>query len=102
MSLDLIDALAEAAAHLRAAMQAADLSAIEQATARFQTALTAVQGVGAWRTNPEAKARVKRLIEELDAARTLACLLGDRAGQQHLAIAQANPDAPQPLYERPR
>src|SRR5690554_1948556 len=102
MSLDLIDALSDAAAQLRAAMQAADLGVIEQATAQFQAALAAVQGVGAWRTNPEAKARIKGLIEELDAARTLACLLGDRAGQQHLAIARANPDAPQPLYERPR
>ena len=102
MSLALIDALSDAAAQLRAAMQAADLGAIEQATARFTAALADVQGVGAWRANPDAKARVKALIDELDAARTLACLLGDRAGQQHLAIARANPDAPQPLYERPR
>lgn len=102
MSLALIDTLADAAAQLRAAMQAADLGAIEQATARFQTALAAVQGVGAWRADPQAKARVKALIEELDAARTFACLISDRAGQQHMAIARTNPDAPQPLYGRPR
>lgn len=102
MSLALIDTFADAAAELRKAMQAADLAAMEAATARFQASLAAVQGVGAWRSNPEAKARVKALIEELDASRTLACLLGDLAGQKHMALAKANPDAPQPLYGRPR
>lgn len=102
MSLTLVDALSDATAQLRAAMQAADLAEIDNATARFQAALAAVQGVGAWRADPAVKAQIKALIEELDASRTLACLLSDMAGQRHLALARANPDAPQPLYERPR
>jgi len=102
MSLALIDAFADAATGLRKAMQAADLAEIETATTQFQAALAAVQAVGAWRSDPEAKARVKVLIEELDASRILACLLGDLAGQKHMALAKADPNAPQPLYGRPR
>ncbi|MBT2187065.1 hypothetical protein [Sphingobium nicotianae] len=102
MSLALIDDLSAAAAHLRAAMQKADLSDIETAMIRFRTAMDAVQPLGAWRSNAELKARVKTVIAELDSSRMLACLLADLAGLKHAAFAAQNVDAPQALYRPTR
>jgi len=102
MSLELIDHLARTAADLRGAMKTADLEAIQVATDRFHTALQQVQAVGAWRSDSQLKARIGELIEELEGTRRLACVLADVSGQAHMAMAGRNPDAPQPLYQRPR
>jgi hypothetical protein len=102
MSLAIIDDLANATAQLRAAMQAADLSDIEQAMARFRTALDAVQSVGAWRTDPALKARVGQLLGELESSRTLALLMSDLTGQMHASAAARQINAPQALYQPPR
>ncbi len=98
MSLALVDDLSAATAHLRAAMQKADLSDIEKAMARFRGAIEAIEAVGAWRSNSDLRERVKTVIAELESSRMLACLLGDMTGQMHAAFAARNPDAPQPLY----
>lgn len=102
MALALIDDLSNATATLRKAMQDADLSAMDAAMARFGTAVEAVQAVGAWRADGELKDLIKSVIEELEASRRLACLMGDMAGQMHMAFASRNPDAQQTLYQRPR
>ncbi len=102
MSLALIDDLSNATATLRKAMQDADLSAMDAAMVRFGAAVEAVQAIGAWRTDPEIKELVQAVVEELEASRRLACLMGDMAGQMHMAFASRNPDAPQPLYQRTR
>ena len=101
MSLALIEDLTKATAALRQAMQQSDLGDIETAMMRFRAATEAVQAIGAWRTDPQLKARVKALKSELESSRTLACLLGDMSGQMHAALAARNLDAPQPTY-RPR
>jgi aminopeptidase N len=98
MSLDLVDSLSAATAQLRAAMQKADLSDIEKAMAQFRDSIEAIEAVGAWRSNPQLKARVQSVMAELESARMLACLLGDMTGQMHAAYAARNMDAPQPLY----
>lgn len=100
MSLALIEDFAAATAGLRLAMRNADLSDIEKAMMRFRTALDAVQAVGAWRSDPALKARVKQIMTELESSRTLACLLGDMAAQMHARVAAQNLDIPQPLYGR--
>jgi len=76
----------------------AHLAAIEQAMGRFRAAMEAVQAVGASRTDPALKARIRDVVGDLESSRTLACLLGDMAGQMHMANAARNPDAPQKLY----
>ena len=98
MSLALVDNLSAATAQLRAAMQKADLNDIATAMAQFRACVGAVQAVGAWRSDPELRARVENLMTELDSSRMLACLLGDMTGQMHAAYAARNLDAPQPLY----
>jgi len=102
MSLALIDDLSAAIAALRQAMQDTDLSEIEKSMAHFRASLAAVQAVGAWRSDPEIKARVKTVLAELESSRMLACLMGDMAGQMHAAFASRNPNASQPLYQRTR
>jgi Spy/CpxP family protein refolding chaperone len=98
MSFALIEDLSAASTQLRAAMQRADLPDIESSMERFRSSLAAVQAVGAWRANPEAKAKIKALAEELESSRALACLLGDMTGQMNSAMAARNLDAPQTLY----
>lgn len=102
MSLALVENLSDAAAALKKAMRDADLSDIEKAMVHFRSSLEAVQAVGAWRSEPEIKAKIKGVLDELEASRTLACLMGDMAGQMHMAHASRNIDAPQALYGRPR
>lgn len=102
MSLALIEDLAEATADLRKAMREADLSDIEKAMAHFRGALDAIQNIGAWRSDPELKARIKQVMGELESSRMLACLMGDMSSQMQTALAARNLDAPQPLYGRPR
>lgn len=102
MSLALVENLADATGRLRIAMQQSDLSDIEKAMARFRQSMEALQAVGAWRADPVLKDRVKTVIDELESSRSLACMLGDLAGQMHLAYANRTPDAPQAVYQRPR
>ncbi|BAK65979.1 hypothetical protein SLG_13040 [Sphingobium sp. SYK-6] len=100
MSLALIDDLSVAASQLRDAMQRADLGDIEKGLDGFRSSIEAVQANGAWRSEPQIKAKIAELMTELDASRGLALLLGDMAGQAHAAAAARTPDAPQPLYRR--
>ncbi len=98
MTLALVDDLSTATVQLRAAMQKADLSDIEKAMANFRGSMEAIEAVGAWRSDPELKARVQDVMAQLESSRMLACLLGDMTGQMHAAYAARNMDAPQPLY----
>jgi len=100
MSLALVEDLATATAQLRGAMQRADLSEIEKAMAGFRESMEAVQAVGAWKTDPVLKARVKEIVAELESSRVLASLMGDMTGQLHDAAAARDPNVPQTLYGR--
>ena len=98
--LKAVDDLAAAAARLRKAMEASDVTQIESEIETFRRALTQVQDMGAWRADPILKKRVEDLLPQLDSSRMLARLLGDLTGQRIAKVSAQNGDVPHPLYSR--
>lgn len=97
---DLIDDLAAHSAQLDQALQSGNAETIEQATARFSAALSAIQAANGWAADSALNQHLRALQRELDDTRKLACLLADMTAQMHDLTAAGIRGARQPLYKR--
>lgn len=82
MTVAALERLDAAATGLRDAMEAGDTDKIESAMSGFGAAVGALRAIGAWRTDPEIKEQLRRIMARLESHHILSRLLGDLTRQR--------------------
>lgn len=82
MSVSHIDTLCEAFDALRAALDGNDVAAIDAAAVRVQRATADVRAVGAWRSDPALRERLKVLASLMESTRVRTSVLADQTRQR--------------------
>tara|TARA_R110000868_G_C10560784_1_gene736850 strand:- start:176 stop:478 length:303 start_codon:yes stop_codon:yes gene_type:complete len=82
MTLSALDALREAFADLRNALDGDDMAQVDAATARVREATAQVRAQGAWRDEPAVREKLNSLMPIIDAARVRTNVLTDNARQR--------------------
>jgi hypothetical protein len=77
-----IETLIECQTALIAALDAGDVAALEDATARVAKAVAAVRAQGGWTESGQAKDRIGHALKQAEAARTRVNFLTDRTRQR--------------------
>jgi hypothetical protein len=99
ISLAALDELTAAFEQLRGVLDGNDPVAIESATARVAKAASSVRAIGAWRSDPVVKDRLRALQPLMEAARVRTNVLADHINQR-LAILAAQGSETAPLTYR--
>ena len=87
MSIAAVESLIEAGRALTRALDSHDVDAIEQTSAAFRDATTAIQTAGGWRESPELKARIADAMAQAEAARLRCAYYGDAARRRLEGLA---------------
>ncbi len=95
-----IDALRDAFGDLRRALDARDATAITNATKTVKAAAAAVQAQGAWRMEPELRAKVEALAPIIESTRVRINLASDDARRRIALLADRGAQAAQLTYRR--
>ena len=96
LSLAALDALSQAFEDLRDVLDGTDAAAIDSASHRVAHAAQSVRAIGAWRSDPEVRARLDAMLPLLDSARMRVNLLADHANQR-LSMLAAHGSSHAPL-----
>ncbi|WP_420146329.1 hypothetical protein [Sphingobium sp.] len=96
LGLAALDELFNAFEELRDVLDGNDAAAIEAASHRIAMAAASVRAIGAWRSDPAVKDRLKDVMPLIDSARIRVKLLADHA-QQRLSILAAHGAQAAPL-----
>lgn len=95
-----IDALTAAFAGLRRALDDNDAARILSATRTVRDATDAVRAHGAWRIDPELRARVDALAPMIEAARIRVNMSSDNVRQRLAMLADRGGDVVRSTYRR--
>jgi hypothetical protein len=88
MSAAVLDSVYDAFAALRDALDGDDIARVDAATARVGRAVAEMRGVGAWRDEPEVRARLASLLPLMEAARIRTSVLADQTRQRIAMLAE--------------
>ncbi|GLI97772.1 hypothetical protein [Sphingobium sp. BS19] len=100
MTLSALDALREAFADLRNALDGDDMAQVDAATARVREATAQVRAQGAWRDEPAVREKLNSLMPIIDAARVRTNVLTDNARQRMDLLAAHGADHAPLTYRR--